>query len=155
MAGLTSTVNTAIANLYADFQIVGNANPDLQIMDNWSTANYPPTYLEVTGVSNWEQEPASIGNRARNETFVINCTIRVIGGATDVATVRNQAFAYLEDAVAAITADPTLGTNDDGNPLLIFAQFTQAELTQGIVSSSIGWAAVIEFGVHCQAYLEL
>lgn len=56
-----------------------------------------------------QQEWASIGQKARNETFTITCAVVVWGGATKVRPARERAFALLAAVEDALRADPSLG----------------------------------------------
>ncbi|YCK35176.1 hypothetical protein ACNF49_14135 [Actinomadura sp. ATCC 39365] len=55
------------------------------------------------------QEWASIGQRARDETFTVTCAVLAWRGSTAVRPVRERAFALLAAAEDALRADPSLG----------------------------------------------
>jgi len=141
-------VPAAVTGLLAQFQTVADVNTNLVVIDANSIVNWPPEYVQVLNVTNWTQTARNLGNLRREETFSIDCEVRCWAGNQDPATLRNQAFLYLEQLVLQFTADPTLGG------AVIVAQLVTGTFTQGVPTESGGWQALIEFAVACNAQLE-
>ncbi|TMR11749.1 hypothetical protein ETD86_34845 [Nonomuraea turkmeniaca] len=55
------------------------------------------------------QEWASIGQKAKDETFTVTCAVVVWSGSTKVRPIRERAFALLAAVEDALRADPSLG----------------------------------------------
>lgn len=57
----------------------------------------------------FRQEWASIGQRAKDETFTVTCAVVVWRGSTEVKPIRDRAFALLAAIENSLRADPSLG----------------------------------------------
>lgn len=57
----------------------------------------------------FSQEWSSIGQKAKDETFTVNCAVLAWRGSTAVRPVRERAFALLAAVEDALRADPSLG----------------------------------------------
>ncbi|WP_219512742.1 hypothetical protein [Nonomuraea ceibae] len=97
---------------------------------------------EGTGAE-FTQEWASIGQRARGETFSVTCAVVVWRGSTKVAPVRVRAFEVLAAVEDLVRADPSLG-----QPPPTVAAFASGSLVQSQRAS--GMECRIPFQIQCQ-----
>lgn len=91
------------------------------------------------------QVPASLGNRARTETYDVLCSLASTSGATDMAERRARAMALFAEVEAAVRADVTL------SGAVMTAQVGTYSLIQE--QTNQGSAAGLRFRITCTARL--
>lgn len=114
----TSRIPDALDNLIALFE----AAPGLagvKVLDGPTVTNDPLNEMVCVGydgdpegegqAADFTQEWASIGQKAKAETFTITCAVVVWRGSTKVRPVRVRAYALLAEVENALRADPSLG----------------------------------------------
>lgn len=85
------------------------------------------------------QEPATLGNLRRSETYDIECQACAWNGSTDMQSARDAAFAIFAEVEDALREDGTIGGN------VIFADIGTYSVRQAQTTS--GALVVIDFTV--------
>lgn len=124
----TSTIPAAIDGLIA----VLAASPDLKsvkIIDGQPTTETPKDFVAVAYAEDGDavsgmQEPASLGNLRRSETYEITCMVSAWNGGTVMKSVRDRAFEIFGAVETAVRAGGTL----DGS--VTFADISRIGLSQ-------------------------
>lgn len=78
------------------------------------------------------QEWASIGQRAKNETFTVTCAVGVWRGSTGVRPARTRAFEVLAAVEGALRADPSLGLPPPSTVAFASGSMAQVQGTSGM-----------------------
>jgi hypothetical protein len=129
-----STVSSAISGQ------VDNVNGmPVDVIDGELLKYTAPQFVQIIGVSGWQQSPAVIGMERRKETYDIHGMVRVYVGSDDQAYCRQQAFDLYALVETALNNNPSLGGVVNGS-----VQVAAGDLRMG-VSDGGGRAAEIDF----------
>ena len=94
---------------------------------------------EDTSSVSGRQEPATLGNLRRAETYDINCQACAWDGSTEMKVARDRAFAIFAEVEDALRADGTIGGN------VIFADIGSYTVRQ--VQTTGGALVTIDFTI--------
>lgn len=140
----TSTIPATIDGLVAALQ----ARPDLAgavVHDGMPMSDDGVDYIAVgwsdedaTAVDA-QQEPATLGNLRRSETYNIKCQVCAWTGDTTMASARDAAFALFAVVEDTLRADGTIAGN------VIFADIGSYSLRQ--IQSTSGAVVLLDFAV--------
>lgn len=124
----TSSISNALAGLITILKASSGLR-GVDIIDGQPTTNTPKDYVAVgyaeSGAAiSGGQEPATLGNLRRSETYDIACQVSAWNGNTDMATVRDRAFTLFGSVETAVRNDATL----DG--AVIFADIGTIDVSQ-------------------------
>jgi hypothetical protein len=147
----TSTIPAAIAGLLATLRaapglagvVVHDGPPVTAETPDWVAVGYDPTD-PLTSVDA-SQVPASLGNRGREESYDILCSLASRSGDEDMAPRRARAMEMFAAVEAAVRADVTLGG------AVRTAQIASYSLTQE--QTRQGASAGVSFRIACSARL--
>lgn len=147
----TSTIPAAIAGLIATLKaapglagvVVHDGPPTTAETPDWVAVGYDPTD-PLTSVDA-SQVPASLGNRAREESYEIACSLAAWSGDEDMAARRVRALDLFAAVEAAVRTDITLGG------AVRTAQVASYLLTQE--QTQQGASAGVRFRIACSARL--
>lgn len=147
----TSTIPAAIGGLLATLRsaaglsgvAVYDGPPMTADPADWVAVGYDPTD-PLTSVDA-SQVPASLGNRAREESYEVVCSLASWSGDEDMAARRVRALDLFAAVEAAVRTDITLGG------AVRTAQIASYSLTQE--QTGQGASAGVRFRVGCSARL--
>lgn len=147
----TSSIPAAIAGLIATLK----ASPTLagvDVFDGPPMAGENPDYMCVghdptdpLTAAEGSQTPASLGNRSREESYEIACSLVAWSGGDSIAERRIRAMALFAGVEAAVRADITLGG------AVRTAQVGSYSLLQELTEQ--GASAGLRFRIICSARL--
>lgn len=151
MTALLSKVPATVTVLLGYFNQIATSTLEqgltIQVIDSAEIEYVSDNMLQFTGVLNHRQQPISLGNLRREETFDLSCLIRCFSGDTDQSpTVRANAYQMLQQLVVAVTGDYTAGGN------LRFWQLSDVSELAG--PDTVGWSIELTFSVHGEVALE-
>jgi hypothetical protein len=156
MPGLTSSIPAAVDALIADLTTMAAesqaAFPQLTVFDGELTRFEPTNWIVVGDITDATQRPASMGNRRRDESYVINCMLQVLDQSditTNAKAARDKAFTLLELVVTQLNFDPTLGG------AVRFCQLTHNNYSVAPSNDGGGVIAQIDFGITCDVTIQL
>lgn len=147
----TSTIPTAMAGLLASLRStsalsgveVHDGPPMTSDPGEWVAVGYDP--LDPTTSVEASQVPASLGNRAREESYEVLCSLASWSGDEDMANRRVRALELFAAVESAVRSDITLGG------AVRTAQIASYALTQEQTGS--GSSAGVRFRIACSARL--
>lgn len=147
----TSTIPAAISGLLATLRpspgltgvIVYDGPPMTAEQSDWVAVGFDP--IDLTTSVDASQVPASLGNRAREESYQIACSLASWSGDEDMAARRARALDLFAAVEAALRTDITLGGAVRTAQIASYS-LTQEQTTQG---ASVG----VRFRVACSARL--
>lgn len=124
----TSTISNALAGLIAILRASSGLR-GIEIIDGQPTTNTPKDFVAVGYSENGAaisggQEPATLGNLRRSETYDIACQVSAWTGSTDIVAVRERAFTLFAAVETAVRNDATL------NGAVIFSDIGSIDVSQ-------------------------
>lgn len=129
-----STVTNAIAG-----QVDNVSGSPAEVVDGELGTRVPNQFVQIIGVSGWQQSWAALGKSRRNESYDISGMVRVYVGSDDQQYCRQQVFDLYALVETALDNDPLLGGVVNGA-----VQVSAGDLRMGVTDAG-GRAAELDF----------
>lgn len=137
-----SAITTAVAG-----QVDNVSASPVVVVDGELGTSIPNQFVQVIGVTGWQQTPGAIGRDRRNETYGIPGMVRVYVGSDDQQYCRQQAFYLFALVETALDNDPSLGGVVNGS-----VQVAAGDMRMGVTDLG-GRAVEIDFSLSVTTQL--